>query len=174
MSIPIGLKKSAAICILRSEAGLLLIFRKKEPHIGKYIPIGGHIDPFETPRAAVIREVQEEAGILVDDVCLCGIMTETSPTKYNWILYIYSADIAPIKPTDHREGTLEWISQDQLSQIPTPTIDHFIYEYVARSEFFVFDGIYNETIVNYFLLTMRDWWANLLLFFLVGHSLAPR
>ncbi len=144
MSIPTGLKKSAAICILRSEAGLLLIFRKKEPHIGKYIPIGGHIDPFETPRAAVIREVQEEAGVLVDDVHLCGIITETSPTKYNWILYIYSADIAPIKPTDHREGTLEWIAPEKLDQIPIPAIDHFIYEYVARSEFFVFDGVYDE------------------------------
>ena len=125
---------------------MLLICRKNEPHIGKYVPIGGHIDPYETPRAAVIREVKEEAGVIVKDVQLCGILTETSPTKYNWIIYVYVADIVAIKPVEHREGILEWVEPERLSKIPIPFTDRFIYDYVARSEFFIFDAVYNQNI----------------------------
>jgi len=146
MSVPIGLKRSAVLCILRSNKGILLICRKNEPHIGKYVPIGGHIDPYETPRAAVIREVKEEAGVIVQDVHLCGILTETSPTKYNWIVYVYVTDIAAIKPIEHREGILEWVVPERLSQIPIPATDRFIYDYVARSEFFIFDAVYDRNV----------------------------
>jgi 8-oxo-dGTP diphosphatase len=146
MSVPVGLKRSAVLCILHSPKGILLICRKNEPHVGKYVPIGGHIDPYETPRAAVIREVEEEAGVTIPDVRLCGIMTETSPTKYNWIVYVYLADIAAIEPREHREGILEWVAPERLTQLPIPKIDRFIYEYVTRAEFFIFDAVYNRNI----------------------------
>jgi len=144
MSAPIGLKKAAVLCILRSNAGFLLIHRDKEPHLGKYIPIGGKVGPFETLRAAAIREVKEETGISVDDVRLRGILTETSPTNFNWVNYIYTVDIAAVTPVKYREGTLEWVEQERLDSIPTPTTDRFIYDYVSKSEFFVFDAVYDE------------------------------
>lgn len=142
----IGLKRAAVLCILRSERGLLLLQRNKEPHLGKYIPVGGGIEPFETPLAAARREIEEETGMSVERLQLRGIMTETSPTKFNWINYVYSADIDGITPPPCPEGTLEWIAKDRLHEIPTPTTDRFIYEYVSRSEFFVFDAVYDETV----------------------------
>ncbi len=146
MSVPIGLKKAAVLCILRSEAGLLLLRRSKEPNLGKYVPIGGHLEPFETPRAAAIREVEEEAGISIEEPRLIGILTETSPTNYNWIVYIYTADITAIPPIECVEGTLEWVAPERLDAIPIPTTDGFIYDYIARSEFFVFDAVYDENV----------------------------
>jgi len=146
MSAPIGLKKAAVLCVLRSNAGFLLIHRSKEPHLGKYIPIGGKMGPFETPRAAAIREVKEETGISLEDVRLRGILTETSPTNFNWVNYIYTADITAVRPAKYREGTLEWVEQERLNSIPTPTTDRFIYDYVSRSEFFVFDTVYDENV----------------------------
>lgn len=144
MSAPIGLKKAAVLCVLRSNAGFLLIHRSKEPHLGKYIPIGGKMGPFETPRAAAIREVEEETGVSLEDVRLRGILTETSPTNFNWVNYIYTADTTAVTPAKYREGTPEWVEQERLNSISTPTTDRFIYDYVSRSEFFVFDAVYDE------------------------------
>jgi len=146
MNDPTGLKKAAVLCILRSDTVFLLIRRSKEPHLGKYIPIGGKVGPFETPRAAAIREVKEETGVSVEDVRLRGILTETSPTDFNWINHIYTADIDAVAPVKNREGTLEWIERGRLDRIPTPTTDRFIYDYVSRSEFFVLDAIYDENV----------------------------
>lgn len=146
-SVPVGLKKAATLCILRSYKGLLLLRRSKEPHLGKYIPIGGRLDPFETPAQASIREVYEETNISLAGVSLVGIMTETSPTKFNWINYIYVSDIDPeIHFVQSDEGTLEWIEISRLDTIPTPTTDRYIYEYVARGKFFVFDAVYDENV----------------------------
>lgn len=153
MSVPVGVKKAAVLCVLRSDAGFLLVHRTKDPHEGKYIPLGGHIEPFETPRAAAIREVREEAGIQLDDVRLRGIMTETSPTKFNWINYIYTGDTQAFEPPQCPEGILEWVDEARLTHIPTPTTDAFIYEHVSRSEFFVFDAVYDE---NTELLSLVD------------------
>jgi len=144
MSVPVGLKKVAVLCILRSNAGFLLIRRSQEPNFGKYVPIGGKVRPFETPRAAAIREVKEETGVSVEDARLRGILTETSPTDFNWTNYIYTASIAEVTPVRCHEGTLEWVERERLDSVPTPKTDRFIYDYISRSEFFVFDAVYDE------------------------------
>ncbi len=161
MNIPIGLKKAAVLCILRSEAGFLLLRRSKEPNLGKYTPIGGHLEPFETPRQAVIREVKEETGISIQEPHLRGILTESSPTQYNWINYIYTADIPAIPPVECTEGTLEWVTPARLDTIPKPTTDGYIYDYISQSEFFVFDAVYDE---NVKLITLVDELSGTVLF----------
>lgn len=161
MNFPKGLKKAVVTCVLRSEAGFLLLRRSKEPHLGKYVPIGGHLEPFETPRAAAIREVKEEAGIFIEEPHLRGILTETSPTEYNWIVYIYTADVTATSPIECVEGTLEWVAQERLDTIPIPTTDGFVYDYLSRSEFFVFDAVYDE---NVKLITLVDELSGTVLF----------
>lgn len=138
-----GLKKAAVLAILQSERGLLLLHRNKDPHFGKYIPIGGKVDPYESPRETAIREIHEEAGLEVGELRLAGILIETSPVDYNWISSIYTATVPYSDPIECKEGRLEWIMPDQIATLPTPPTDRFIYEYVLRGEFFVFDAYFN-------------------------------
>ena len=144
MKVPIGIKKAAVLSILKYENNYLLLRRTKEPHLGKYIPIGGRIEPFETPRDAALRETKEETGISLLKIKLMGLMTETSPTKFNWINYIYSSEISHSTPKECAEGVLEWIPKERLKKIPTPTTDLYIYDYVSNGNFFVLDAIYDE------------------------------
>jgi len=144
MNIDEGFKQPAVIVILKSDDRFLLLKRKKSPNKDKYTPVGGKIDPFESPYKAAIRESYEETGIKVTDLKYCGLMVESSPTKYNWICFVYLSEIEYILPPECNEGELHWIPLTSLSEIPTPTTDRFIYEYVAKSKNFMFNVEYDQ------------------------------
>ena len=88
-----GLKKVASMVILKNRDRYLLLKRAKEPNKGKYLPVGGKLDPYETPLNCAIRETFEETGIRIENPKFCGTLIESSPTDYNWICYIYLAEI---------------------------------------------------------------------------------
>lgn len=142
--IPKGLKKAATLCILRNKQHFLLLKRRKEPNKDLFTPVGGKLDPFESPLQCAIRETYEETGTKVDRMKYCGILTETSPTEYNWTGYVYVADIDYIEPRVCNEGTLMWISFDALLTVPTPVTDWYIYQYILDQKPFAFNAEYDE------------------------------
>lgn len=141
--IPIGLKRAATLRILRSQGKFLLLKRAKEPNKDRFTPVGGKLEPFENPLKAAIRETLEETGIKVNTMRFCGILTETSPTRYNWINFVYTAEIDFVEPPICDEGTLMWVSFDQLSEVPTPKTDWYIYRYILDGKPFMLDALYD-------------------------------
>lgn len=150
--IPTGFKRTATLCILRHKDKFLLLKRLKEPNKDSFTPVGGKLDPFESPLKSAIRETFEETGIKVDTMKYCGILTETSPTAYNWTGYVYIADIDFIEPPFCNEGTLMWISFDDLLKVPTPKTDWYIYKYILENKAFAFSAEYDEKL-NLFSMT---------------------
>jgi 8-oxo-dGTP pyrophosphatase MutT (NUDIX family) len=59
---------TASALVLREDRRLLLIHHRK---LGVWLYPGGHIDPWETPDEAVVREVHEETGLRVRLVGPC-------------------------------------------------------------------------------------------------------
>ncbi|MEO0582947.1 MAG: NUDIX domain-containing protein [Bacteroidota bacterium] len=153
MSFPEGLKRPAVLCILHHQDQYLLLKRFKPPHQGRYTPVGGKIDPHESPQDAAVRETWEETGIRVSEMQYVGILTETSPVKYNWILYVYVAEIpwqvAP--PCD--EGVLEWVKETDWVDLDSPETDLFIYQYIREGKPFAFHATYDSEVK---LLEMVD------------------
>lgn len=144
-NFPVGLKRAAAMVVLRCEDRFLLLRRKKPPYVGHYLPVGGKLEPFEDPRRAALRELEEESGIVLESLRFGGILTETSPLDYNWQSYIYWAEIPYMPAPECPEGTLEWISFGLLGQVPTPPTDMLVYQYLCMEKPFVFDAIYNAS-----------------------------
>lgn len=142
--IPFGIKRIASMCVLKYQDQFLLLKRANEPNIGKYVPVGGKLEPHENPYQAVLRETLEETGIQLEKAKFCGILTETSPVKYNWICYVYLAEI-PYQPAPFcDEGILEWIAIDNLLKVPTPPTDWWIYKYILANKPFVFNADYDK------------------------------
>lgn len=129
--------------ILRAGDHYLLLRRAKAPNIGKYAPVGGKLEAHERPVEAAVRETWEETGITIANPVLCGVLSETSPVDYNWLCYIYLADIPWQPAPECNEGVLEWIPAARLHEIPTPPTDLAIYNYVHRGEKFVIDAVYD-------------------------------
>ncbi len=136
----------AAMVVLRSGDELLLLRRAKPPHVGKYVPVGGKLDPFERPVDAARREAFEETGIRVGQLHYCGVLTETSPVDYNWLCHIYLADINHLPPPLCDEGVLEWIAMSDLPAVPTPPTDLLIYRYIVENRIFALDAVYDEAL----------------------------
>lgn len=132
------------MCVLKWESQFLLLKRANEPNRGKYVPVGGKLEPFESPAKAVIRETWEETGIQLEKAQFCGTLIESAPNKYNWISYIYLAEIdfLPAPPCD--EGILEWIPIDDLLKVPTPPTDWWIYKYILEGKPFAFSAEYDN------------------------------
>lgn len=150
---PEGIKRVAVFCILKSGDNYLLLKRAKAPHQGKFVPVGGKIDPYESPIDAVIRETKEETGITIAQPNFCGVLTETSPVNYNWVSFIYKAEIPWIPAPECDEGELFWFHSDELKDIDTPPTDWRIYQYVKEGRPFVFSAIYD---VNLVMTSMVD------------------
>lgn len=129
--------------ILRCSGRYLLLRRAKAPNAGLYAPVGGKLEPNERPVDAAIRETLEETGIAISSPTLCGVLSETAPVDYNWLCYIYLAEIPDQEPPPCNEGVLEWIAFDRLTDVPLPATDPIVYEYVQRGEKFVFDAVFD-------------------------------
>lgn len=132
--------------VLRSGQEFLLLKRSKPPNAGMYVPVGGKIDPHERPLDTAVRETAEETGIVLapSQLLYGGVLSETAPNNYNWVCFVYLADIDKIAPPPCDEGLLEWIHFDQVPHIPTPPTDMQIYQYLLSSTPFALDALYNS------------------------------
>ena len=93
-----GFKKVATLCVLKHKNKFLLLKRFNKPNAGKYVPVGGKLKPYESPKNGVIRETLEETGLKIKNPIFAGILSETSPTNYNWISYVFYYEINFINP----------------------------------------------------------------------------
>lgn len=143
-----GYKTVAVSCIIEYKNKILLLRRNKEPHNQMYCPVGGKVEAFESPREAVVREVEEETGLKIEAPTLGGIMVETSPTKFNWISFIYYHKLpqkVTLRQMDTVEGRLEWVSWTGLLDLPLPETDLPIYKKVRKQVPFVFSVEYDAS-----------------------------
>jgi 8-oxo-dGTP diphosphatase len=153
LKIPLGIKRVAVFCILKCGNEFQLLKRKKPPHVGAFVPVGGKIDPYETPHVAVIREVKEETGINISNPLFIGTLIESAPIEYNWVSYVYVANINYVEAPYCDEGTLHWINIDEIKNLLTPPTDMYIYEKVLTGEPFALDALFDE---NMNMISMVD------------------
>lgn len=148
-----GLKKTAVLCVLKNKEQFLLLKRLKEPNKNMYTPVGGKLDPYETPLQAALRETREETGIVLSNMKYCGTLVETSPADYNWISFVYMSEVEQISLPPCNEGALEWITFADVLGVPTPATDWFIYKYLLQQKKFAFNAVYDAQLQ---MINMQD------------------
>ncbi|MER2604592.1 MAG: NUDIX domain-containing protein [Siculibacillus sp.] len=55
-------RHGVSVCVFRGDE-VVMIRRGKAPGIGRWAPIGGHVEAGETPETAALRETREETAI---------------------------------------------------------------------------------------------------------------
>ena len=148
-----GYKWNAVLIILRHGNEMLLLRRKKQPNEGLYVPPGGKIEPYERPRDTAARECEEETGHRPETLHFLGVISETSPTQYNWTTFVYWADSERFDPPELDEGDLAWISFDEAFELPAPVTAKPLYEALLEGRNITLEVEYNEKLTP---LRMRD------------------
>lgn len=118
-------------CLIVNNNKVLLL---KKPRYGWYAMPGGKMEPKETIKEAVIREVFEETGLNVINPKIMSIATmnktSATPPKDDWMMFTFVAEsYTGTLVEECPEGELEWIELSQLHQIPTAPSDRVIHEY---------------------------------------------
>lgn len=94
---------------------------EKKLWANRYNGLGGHIEPGEDPRAAALRELQEEAGIIPATLELRALIHVTRPEPPGIMLFVFVGTASTQTFQASAEGTVEWVELETLATLPVVT-----------------------------------------------------
>ncbi|HEX3564902.1 MAG TPA: NUDIX domain-containing protein [Acidimicrobiales bacterium] len=100
------------------EGSILLVRRGRPPQAGRWSVPGGHVEPGETPEAAVLRELTEETGL--HGICgptLLDVAVDIEGRRY-WITdfaVTVKGNREPVASDDAEAAA--WVPLGQLDQL---------------------------------------------------------
>lgn len=104
------------MCMVEDGDKILVLNKTGEydqEYVGLTFP-GGHIEREESLIDSVIREVNEETGLVIDDVVLCGV--KHFPTEEGrYIVFFFKTSTFSGTLKSSREGEVFWINKDELT-----------------------------------------------------------
>jgi 8-oxo-dGTP diphosphatase len=109
--------------VIFDEAGrLLLVRRAREPGRGRWSVPGGRVESGETDTQAVMREVAEETGLVVEIVRLLGSVQRHAPGAAVFDIYDYCCRVTggALRPGDDA-GDARWCDGQTLATLPVVT-----------------------------------------------------
>lgn len=108
---------------------------------------GGHVEPGESFVASVIREVQEETGLTIQDPILCGVKQFPREDGARYVVLLFRATRFTGTLTSSSEGKMLWLTREELKGrhltsdflemlrvFENPTLSEFYYYQAPGSE----------------------------------------
>lgn len=115
------------LCMVTDERGRLLVEDRQDPNWGGLVFPGGHVEPGESFRDAVVREVREETGLTVENPRLCGIKQFDNGEMGRYVVLFYRADRYHGELRDSAEGPVFWIDRSEIPRRRTvPDFDQML------------------------------------------------
>ena len=132
--------KLATLCYVRHAGKTLMVLRNKKKndiHTGKWNGLGGKFEPGETPEECVMREIQEESGLSMDQLILKGFLTFPDfANNEDWYAFVFLAHGVTGELIDSMEGELRWIEDDQLLDLNLWEGDRYFLPLLDQPGFF--------------------------------------
>ncbi len=109
--------KQTTLCYIQRDGQYLMLHRtkkKNDENHDKWIGIGGHIEPGETPEQCILRECLEETGLLLLDCRPRGIVHFRSDVYPDEDMHLFTATRFEGEQISCDEGELAWIDKGRL------------------------------------------------------------
>jgi 8-oxo-dGTP diphosphatase len=111
------------LCFIRQGDDVLLL--KRSPHKrafpGLYGGIGGHLERDEDPQAGMLREIQEETGLVPNQlsrVQLRGMCHIDAGQEVGIMLFVFTASAVSRQVKANEEGSLHWVPLNEVNNLP--------------------------------------------------------
>ncbi|HOI86105.1 MAG TPA: 8-oxo-dGTP diphosphatase [Acholeplasmataceae bacterium] len=116
---------------------ILMVNRKKKPWLGCWNGLGGKIMMNESPEACMIRELEEEASLIItpDQLKPCGTLTWNSFDANGQGLYLFLIDGSKLSlntPVSTEEGLLDWKEIDWIIHSDNLGVAHNIKHFLPN------------------------------------------
>jgi 8-oxo-dGTP diphosphatase len=137
--VPTPVLATIAYVLSPDRDQVLLIHRNKRPddvHFGKYLGLGGRVEPDEDVVSGVRREIREESGLDARSVTLRGTVFwpgfggadqagKSGHGGDGWFGFVFRVDgFTGTAHGGNDEGTLAWVPVTGLSDVPMWESDH--------------------------------------------------
>lgn len=138
----------ATLCYIKHNRKTLMVHRNKKPndiHAGKWNGLGGKFEAGETPEECIRREVEEEAGLVIRNPRLHGLLVFTNFKGNDWYVFVFTANEFDGKLSESSpEGELAWVDDDKLTELNLWESDHIFFPWIAAGKFFSAKFEYDE------------------------------
>ena len=104
------------LCMITDGDRVLVEDRSKPEWPGVTFP-GGHVEPGDSITASVIREVQEETGLLIEEPRLCGVKDWMEDDGSRYIVFLYKTDRFTGEIVSSDEGEVYWLSKENMKDV---------------------------------------------------------
>ena len=102
------------MCMITDGAGNVLVLDRRNPDWPGVTFPGGHVEPGESFTESVIREVQEETGLTVEDPVLCGVKQFQTESDARYVVFFYKATRYSGNLRSSNEGAVYWVPRQEL------------------------------------------------------------
>ena len=119
MSGPVRVIPCVGAVVKDDEGRLLLIKRGHAPAAGLWSLPGGRIEPGETDAEALVREMREETGLVIDPGQLLGTVRRPARDDAVFDIRDYAATVTAgtLRPGDDAADA-RWVAASELASLP--------------------------------------------------------
>jgi 8-oxo-dGTP diphosphatase len=117
---------TVAACALVDTDGRVLLAQRPEgkPMAGLWEFPGGKVEAGETPEQTLIRELEEELGIVVKEACLAPLtFASHSYPEFHLLMPLYICRRWEGIVTAQEGQALKWVRPNKLRDFPMPPAD---------------------------------------------------
>lgn len=129
--------RETTLCYLEKDGSYLMLHRTKkqnDENAGKWIGVGGHLEPGETPEQCLLREVREETGLTLTRYRARGIVDFASDVWGQERMHLFTADGFIGELHVCNEGELQWVPQKDVLLLPLWEGDKIFLELLKQEE----------------------------------------
>lgn len=119
----------AKLVITDSNDTYLVMYRNNHPYFGNEIDLpGGTVEEGETPLEAMIREVQEEAGVAIDQAKAKHVITSADYSDHGAEYSLFSVQLAerPEVTISWEHAHYAWLSRDEFLAEAKQSMDRYM------------------------------------------------
>lgn len=133
------MERMSTLCYIERDGKYLMLHRtvkKNDVNKDKWIGVGGHFEPEESPEECLLREVWEETGYTLTSYRFRALVTFVSGGGETEYMSLFTADGFTGEPTDCDEGELEWVDKKEALRLNIWEGDKIFFRLLEETEDF--------------------------------------